>query len=110
MAGLARPPGSEIKFFAERVDYLGTAGVPREQVQRDLVRYHQKWPHRRFWMDGDIQIEPQSGDKVRLVVPLAYELRNGSKHASGKVLKDFTLIKTAGNEMQIVAVSEWKAP
>ncbi len=108
-AGLARPPGSELKFFAERVDYFGTPNVPREQIQRDLVRYNQKWPHRTFWIDGDIQIENQSGNEIKLVFPLRYELRNGSRHASGKVLKSLTLLKTANNEMQIVAVNEWKA-
>jgi peptidoglycan hydrolase-like protein with peptidoglycan-binding domain len=110
VAGLARPPGSEIKFFAENVDYLGTPNVTRQQVQRDLVRYNEKWPHRQFWMDGDIQIQRQSDNKIKLVFPLRYELRNGSRYASGKVLKGLTLVETANNEMQIVAVDEWKAP
>jgi peptidoglycan hydrolase-like protein with peptidoglycan-binding domain len=110
VAGLARPPGSEIKFFAENVDYLGTPNVTRQQVQRDLVRYNEKWPHRQFWMDGDIQIERQSDNKIKLAFPLRYELRNGSRHASGKVLKRLTVVQTANNEMQIVAVDEWKAP
>ncbi len=110
-AGLARPQGSEIKFFADNVDYLGTSNIPRQEVQRDLVRYNQKWPHRRFWIDGDIQIQQQSdGNEIKLVFPVRYELRNGSRYASGKVLKSLTLLKTANNEMQITALNEWKAP
>jgi len=109
-AGLARPVGSELKFFAERVDYFGAPNVARQQIQRDLVRYNKKWPHRRFWIDGDVQVERQSGNEIKLVFPLRYELRNGSRHTSGKVLKSLTLVKTADNEMQIVAVNESKAP
>ncbi|PYL92330.1 MAG: hypothetical protein DMF14_04365 [Verrucomicrobia bacterium] len=109
-AGLARPVGSELKFFAERVDYFGAPNVARQQIERDLVRYNRKWPHRRFWIDGDVQVERQSGNEIKLVFPLRYELRNGSRHASGKVLKSLTLVKTADNEMQIVAVNESKAP
>ena len=92
------------------MDYFGAPNVPRQQIQRDLVRYDQKWPHRRFWIDGDIQVEQQSGNEIKLLFPLRYEFRNGSRHASGKVLKSLTLFNTANNEMQIVAGSEWKAP
>jgi peptidoglycan hydrolase-like protein with peptidoglycan-binding domain len=109
-AGLARPVGSELKFFAERVDYFGAPNVARQRIKRDLVRYNRKWPHRRFWIDGDVQVERQSGNEIKLLFPLRYELRNGSRHASGKVLKSLTLVKTADNEMQIVAVNESKAP
>lgn len=105
-AGLSRPAGSELKFFAERVDYFGAANVPREQIQRDLVRYNEKWPHRTFWIDGDIRIEKPNDNEIKLVFPLRYELRNGSRHASGKVLKSLTLLKTANNQLQIVAVNE----
>jgi hypothetical protein len=110
LAGLAPSPDAEIKFFAGSVDYLGVPNVPRQQIQRDLVRYDQKWPHRRFWMDGDIQIEHESGNAIKLVFPLRYELRNGSRYASGKVMKSLTVLTTATNEMQIVAVNEWRAP
>ena len=102
--------GSELKFFAERVNYFGAPNVARQQIERDLVRYNKKWPHRRFWIDGDLQVERQSGNEIKLVIPLRYELRNGSRHTSGKVLKSLTLVKTADNEMQIVAVNESKAP
>src|SRR5439155_243410 len=65
-AGLARPVGSELKFFAERVNYFGAPNVARQHIQRDLVRYNKKWPHRRFWIDGDLQVEPQSGNEIKL--------------------------------------------
>jgi peptidoglycan hydrolase-like protein with peptidoglycan-binding domain len=110
LAGLAPSPDAEIKFFADSVDYFGAPNIPRQQIQSDLVRYDQKWPHRRFWMDGDIQIQQQGGNAIKLVFPLRYELRNGSRYASGKVMKSLTLFKTANDELQVVAVNEWKAP
>ncbi len=110
-AGVARPQGSEIKFFADTVDYFGRANVSRQEIQRDLVRYNKKWPHRQFWIDGDIQFQQQqSGNQIKIVFPLRYQLRNGSRYASGRVLKDLTLVKTPSNEMQIVAVNERRAP
>ena len=92
------------------MDYFGAPNVARQQIERDLVRYNRKWPHRRFWIDGDVQVEQQNGNEIKLLFPLRYELRKGSRHASGKVLKSLTLVKTADNEMQIVAVNESKAP
>lgn len=108
-AGVARPQGPEIKFFADRVDYFGRPNVPREQIQRELVRYNQKWPHRTFWIEGDIQIDPQSDEnEIKVVFPLRYELHHGSRYAAGKVLKSLTLLETANGEMQIIAVNEWR--
>ena len=109
-AGLDRPPGSEARFFAANVDYFGSPNVPREQIRRDLVRYNEKWPHRTFWIDGEVQVEQGSANEIKLLFPLRYELRNRGRHASGKVLKSLTLLKSDNNEMQIVAVNEWKAP
>ncbi|MEP7071685.1 MAG: peptidoglycan-binding domain-containing protein [Verrucomicrobiota bacterium] len=109
-AGLSQPLGSEIKFFAERVNYYGTTNVPRREIERDLVRYDRKWPHRQFWIDGDIQVQPQAGGvETKVVFPLRYELQNGARLASGKVVKTLTLLQTTSGEMQITAVSEWSA-
>jgi hypothetical protein len=45
---------------------------------------------------------------VKVVFPLHYELRNGPRRASGKVLKSLTLMKLSGNQLQIIAVNERK--
>jgi peptidoglycan hydrolase-like protein with peptidoglycan-binding domain len=109
LAGLDPHIGSELEFFGPRVDYFGARNVPREQIERDLVRYDRQWPERRFWLDGDIQVKRRSGSSMEFAFPLRYELRNGSKRASGKVIKNLTLIAGADNGMQIVAVNETKA-
>jgi len=69
------------------VDYFDRPNVAREEIERDLVHYNQKWPHRRFWLEGDIQLQEQSGGEVKLAFPLRYELRNGSRHPRARCLK-----------------------
>jgi hypothetical protein len=72
-----------------------------------LQRYAARWPGRKFWLAGDITVEPQSDKRVRVTFPLRYDLRNGAKHASGKISKTLVLEPT-GDDLQIVAVNERK--
>jgi hypothetical protein len=108
LAGLDPHVGSETDFFADRVQYYDQGVYGREKIRKDLQRYAARWPDRRFWLDGDISIEPQSGNRVRVTFPLRYDLRNGGKHSSGKLNKTLVLEPT-GDDFQIVAVNESKA-
>lgn len=109
LAGLDPRVGAELEFFADRVNYFGEANVPREKIRRDLVRYDKQWPQRRFWMAGDLSVGREANGMLRVTFPLRYELRRGSKTASGTVLKRLALRKTGGGELEIVAVNETKA-
>jgi hypothetical protein len=80
----------------------------REKIRKDLQRYDSQWPGRKFWLAGDIKVERQKGNRVRVTFPLRYELRNGAKHASGKINKTLVLAP-AGDDLEIVAVNERKA-
>lgn len=108
LAGIDPHVGSELEFFASQVDYFGAANVSRERIRRDLLRYDHQWPDRRFWLDGDIDVQPQGVDGVKVVFPLRYELRRGSKRASGKVSKSLTLHRGSDNQFEIIAVNEQK--
>ena len=108
LAGLDPQVGAETEFFADRVQYYDEGTIGRENIRRDLQRYAARWPERRFWLAGDIKVEPQSGNRVRVTFPLRYELRNGRKHSSGKIAKTIVLEPT-GDDLQIVAVNERKA-
>ncbi len=108
LAGLDPHVGSETDFFADRVQYYDDGVIGREKIRKDLQRYAARWPERRFWLDGDITVEPQKGNRVRVTFPLRYELRNGSKHSSGKINKTVVL-EPDGDDLQIVAVNEHKA-
>jgi peptidoglycan hydrolase-like protein with peptidoglycan-binding domain len=108
LAGLDPKVGSEAAFFADRVQYYDSGMMDREKIREDLRRYDARWPDRRFWLAGDITVEPQSDNRVRVTFPLKYELRNGAKHSAGKVDKTLVL-ERAGDDLQIVAVNERKA-
>ena len=108
LAGLDPQVGAEVAFFADRVQYYNEGMKDREKIREDLKRYDSRWPGRKFWLAGDISVEPQTDKRARVTFPLRYELRNGKKHSSGKVDKTLVL-ERAGDDLQIVAVNERKA-
>jgi hypothetical protein len=108
LAGLDPQVGAEAAFFADRVQYYNEGMKDRQKIRNDLQRYDARWPQRQFRLDGDINVEPQGDNRVRVTFPLRYELRNGAKHSSGKVNKTLVL-EPAGDDLQIVAVNERKA-
>jgi hypothetical protein len=108
LAGLDPHVGSEVEFFADRVSYYGNGIKDRDAIRKDLQGYNARWPHRTFWLPGEIKIEPQSDNRVRVTFPLRYELHNGEKKSSGQVEKDL-LLESTGDDFQIVAVNERKA-
>ena len=108
LAGLDPEVGSETEFFADRVDYFGERDVTRKRIRRDLQRYDSRWPERRFWLAGDLEITPIN-DQLKVSFPLRYDLRSGSKRSSGKVWKTLILEGTDTDDFVIVAVNERKA-
>ena len=108
LAGLDPHVGAETDFFADRVQYYDQGVLGRDKIRKDLQRYAAHWPQRRFWLAGDITVEPQNDNRVRVTFPLRYELRNGGKHSSGKIDKTLVL-ERSGDDLQIVSVNERKA-
>jgi peptidoglycan hydrolase-like protein with peptidoglycan-binding domain len=108
LAGLDPRVGAEADFFADRVEYYDQGLLGREKIRQDLERYAARWPERRFWLAGDVTVEPQNGNRVRVTFPLRYELRKGGKHSSGRIDKTLVL-ELAGDDLRIVAVNERKA-
>ena len=105
LAGVNARVASELEFFADRVTYFDQGVLDRERIRRDLEKYDPRWPERRFRLAGPLQVEPESAGRLRVNFPLRYELRNGSKHATGTVRKSLVL-ERAGDDFQIVAVQE----
>jgi Putative peptidoglycan binding domain len=105
LAGLDSQVGAEAAFFADRVQYYNEGMKDREKIREDLKRYDSRWPGRKFWLAGDITVEPQADRRVRVTFPLRYELRNGATQSSGKINKTL-ILEPVGDDLQIVAVSE----
>jgi Putative peptidoglycan binding domain len=108
LAGLDPHVGAEADFFADRVHYYDQGVMSREKIREDLKRYAERWPERRFWVAGDIKVESENGNRVRVTFPLRYELRNGAKDSAGKIDKTLVL-EPVGDDLEIVAVNERKA-
>ena len=109
LAGLDPQIGAELEFFSEPVDYFGEANVSRAKIRRDLLRYDRRWPQRRFWLAGELDVEHQADGRLRVTFPLRYELRSASERASGKVLKTLVLRKARDGGLEIVGVNERKS-
>lgn len=108
LAGLDPHVGAELEFFANQVRYYNEGVTGREKIRADLQRYDVRWPQRRFWLAGDLEVVPQPDNHLRVTFPLRYELANGSRHASGKIRKTLVL-EVRGEDLQIVGVDERKA-
>lgn len=104
--GGAAYPEAELKFFAARVDYLGQPDVSREQIRRDLLRDRARWLERHFRGAGNLTIEPQPNDRVRVRCPLHFEFRNGLQHDSGDVTKILLLERSGADDFKIIGLDE----
>ena len=107
LAGLDPRVGAELEFFGDQVAYYNQGTIGRDRIRADLQRYAERWPERRFWLDGQVNVEPQADSRLRVTFPLRYQLRNGSKRSSGKVQKTM-LVEVVGEDLQIVGVNERK--
>jgi hypothetical protein len=107
LAGLDPQVGAELEFFGDKVRYYNDGLVDREKIRRDLATYNQRWPNRRFWLAGKVNVQPQPDSRVQVTFPLRYDLRNAKKHSSGRVTKTLTL-EVVGEDLQIVGVNERK--
>jgi len=108
LAGLDPRVGAEAEFFADHVQYYDQGVMSREQIREDLKQYAARWPERRFWFAGDMTVEPQEGNRVRVTFPLRYQLRNRAQDSSGKIDKTL-MLEMVGEDLQVVAVSEREA-
>ena len=107
LAGLDPQVAAETEFFADRVEYFGARNVSRAKIRQDLQRYNERWPQRGFWLAGNVEVS-RINDRLKVTFPLRYELQNGPKRKTGKVLKTLVLEKSGGDDLQIVAVNERK--
>jgi len=108
LAGLDKNVGAEAEFYADRVEYYDQGVMDREKIREDLKRYDERWPERHFWVAGKINVEPQSENRVRVTFPLGFKLRNGNRSVTGKTNKSL-ILEAAGDDLQIIAVTERKA-
>jgi peptidoglycan hydrolase-like protein with peptidoglycan-binding domain len=105
LAGLHPRVDSELEFFGPRVAYFDQGVIGRDQLRRDLISYNERWPQRRFWLAGQVQVEPRADSRLRVTYPMRFELSNGRKRSSGTVQKTL-IVEVTGEDLQIVGVNE----
>ena len=99
----------ELKFFADHISYLDRTDLTQDDLRRALTRKRERWPHRRFALNGPLKIEPQTADRVQVTAPIRYELRNGQEQASGDVSRILLLVPSGPNDFKIIGLNERKA-
>jgi peptidoglycan hydrolase-like protein with peptidoglycan-binding domain len=96
----------ELRFYADRVDYLGNGRVDRRLIESSLRKYYQRWPHRNYTSVGNIDYHslPARGEIV-VRFQTAFNLRNGATHAHGRSENEM-VINAATADPRVVSISE----
>ena len=80
--------------------------MSKDFIKKDISRYNQKWPIRRYWLDGDISIlNGLEADPIEVRYQIKYTVRNQQKESSGTAIKTLKLRKT-GDSLEITSVRE----
>jgi hypothetical protein len=106
VAGISEDVGAELQFFAEKADYYDRGTVSKAFIREDILRYNQKWPVRRYWLDGEIRVlSEMEADPIEVRYQIRYAVRNQRRESSGKAIKTLKLRKTQ-NGLAITSVRE----
>jgi hypothetical protein len=106
VAGISEDVEAELQFYAEKADYYDSGIVSKDFIRKDILRYNQKWPIRRYWLDGDISIlNGLEADPIEVQYQIRYVVENPQKESSGTAVKTLKL-KKAGHGLEITFVRE----
>jgi hypothetical protein len=106
VAGISEDVEAELQFYAEKADYYESGVVSKDFIRNDILRYNQKWPTRRYWLDGDISIlSGFEADPIEVRYQIKYAVKNQQKENSGTAIKTLKL-KRAGDGLEITSVRE----
>ena len=95
VAGISSDVEAELQFYADMADYYDSGFVSKDFIRNDILRYNQKWPVRRYWLEGDIDIlNGMEADRIEVRFQIRYVVRNQQKESSGTAVKTLKLQKT----------------
>jgi hypothetical protein len=96
----------ELRFYADRVDYLGNGPVDRRVIESSLRKYYGRWPRHTYSTPEKIEFKsmPVRGQIV-LRFQTAFSLRNHGNHARGQMENEM-IINAATVDPRIVSISE----
>lgn len=106
VVGIDENVEAELQFFAPKANYYDSGVVTKDFIRKDIRRYNQKWPTRRYWLVGDVRIlnDPQA-DPVEVQYRIRYAVRNQQQETTGTAIKTVKLQKTPSG-FEITSVRE----
>jgi len=98
-------PEIEISFYADEVDYFDNGKVTKEFVVEDIKKYNQRWPGRRYWVDGEpkVEIVDSARDVARAIVTLRFVVQNRQKTIWGSC-ENVIFIRDASTNPKVMSV------
>jgi S1-C subfamily serine protease len=105
VAGTSGNSGLEASFYADQVDYFDNGKVTKSFIEQDIEKYNQRWPQRKYWIDGEptIQIVSSSHDIAEAVVVIGFVVQNRQQMISG-TCQDEILITGSSTDPKIAFV------
>ena len=95
VAGISSDVEAELQFYADMADYYDSGFVGKDFIRNDILRYNEKWPVRRYWLEGDIDIlNGMEADRIEVRFQIRYVVRNQQMESSGTAVKTLELQKT----------------
>ena len=106
VVGIDENVEAELQFYAPKANYYDSGVVTRDFIGRDIRRYNQKWPTRRYWLVGDIRVlnDPQA-DPLEVQYRIKYAVKNREQERTGTAVKTVKLQKTSSG-FEITSVRE----
>ena len=106
VVGIDENVEAELQFYAPKANYYDSGVVTRDFIRRDIRRYNQKWPTRRYWLVGDIRVlnDPQA-DPLEVQYRIKYAVKNQEQERTGTAVKTVKLQKTSSG-FEITSVRE----
>jgi peptidoglycan hydrolase-like protein with peptidoglycan-binding domain len=106
VAGIGPDVEAELQFYAEKADYYDSGYVSKDFIRKDILRYNQKWPLRRYWLEGDVNIlNALEADPIEVRYQIRYSVKSAQKERSGTAIKTLKLQKTRDG-LEITSVRE----
>jgi peptidoglycan hydrolase-like protein with peptidoglycan-binding domain len=106
VVGIDENVEAELQFYAPQANYYDSGVVTKDFIRRDIRRYNQKWPTRRYWLVGDIRIlNDLQADPVEVQYQIKYAVKNPQEERTGAAIKTVKLQRTESG-LEITSVRE----
>ena len=96
------------RFFAERVNFYGEGVLSLRTVQASMQRYYREWPIRSWEPRGEPEfpkiLHSTNPKLYEVLQPLAWSIRNGSRHKQGNTTLYVRIRKNDKGEFHIIQV------